>query len=137
MRRTTFDGSQDQRIADDASSDNRLMCSARNCQNLWSTSDGNLCRWHADAPPNRWPEVTEHMHGLITQRIIERDRPQDAPFVSAAEKRAILNKLRIVMTKPRDERLWLERLREKHRQGDSMSAMQKHCLAQIREAAEA
>ena len=124
----------DQRIADEVGGDKRLMCSAHNCPNLWSTSDGNLCRWHADAAPHLWPQVTQEMQDAVTNRIVDRQRPVAVPFVSYAEKKAILSRLRTVLTEPKDQRAWIERLRAKEASGERLSAMQKHCLARVRTA---
>ena len=123
----------DQRIADDFGNDKRMMCSAHNCPNLWTTSDGNLCRWHAAAPTHRWPEVTQDSQNAVTNRVIAAQRlPQQAAFVSQAERRAILNRLRTAMTQPRDPRAWIGVLLAKEAAGERLSAMQKHCLAAAR-----
>ena len=134
---STYRDRADQRIANDAGNDKKLMCSAHNCPNLWSTSDGNLCRWHADAEPHQWPQVTHELQDAITDRIVNRERPVAAPLVSFNEKKVILGRLRTVLTEPKNQREWIERLRAKAAANQPLSAMQKHCLAQVRVMTEA
>ena len=66
MRQSKFDQNRDQRIADESGPDKQLMCTANGCPNLWSTSDGLLCRWHAEAPAHRWPKVTRDAQDCVT-----------------------------------------------------------------------
>ena len=110
-----------------------LMCSAHNCPNLWSTSDGNLCRWHAEAPPHRWPEVTQDMHDHLTDRAQHAgfDKPA-AKLLSNAEKAAILHRAKTILSAPKDPRAWIALLEAKERAGERLSPMQKHCLQQVR-----
>lgn len=108
-----------------------LMCSAHGCPNLWSTSDGHLCRWHADAEPHRWPEVTQQMLWEETERARLQADPQARP-VSEREKREILDRLRTVLTVPKDPRAWLHKLRERDANGERLSPMQRHALEQCK-----
>ena len=135
MKRSKFDENRDQRTADEYGTgpDKQMMCTAHNCPNLWSTSDGNVCRWHAAAPPHRWPEVTQDLQDATTNRVIDAQRlPQQVAPVSQTERRAILNRLRTAMTQPRDPRAWIGVLLANEGRGERLSAMQKHCLASVR-----
>lgn len=99
----------------------QLFCAAHGCPNLWSTSDGHVCRWHADAPKERWPEVTEQQQWDETERACLRGEPK--PYVaplSLAEKRAILTRLAQVFDAKRDPKEWAKRLRSRHRKGEKL-----------------
>lgn len=131
---STYRSRTDQRVADDVGTEKRLMCTAHGCPNLWSTDVGHLCRWHADAPPHRWPEVTQDMQDFITDKAQRNgfDKPSQHAFTNT-EKSSILNRLRAIFAGPKDHRAWIGRLREKQAAGIPLTAMQKHCLAQVRE----
>lgn len=133
MKRSKFDETRDQRIADEVGVSSALMCAAQGCPNLWSTSDGHLCRWHAEAPAHRWPEVTREMHDHITDKALSfcDDKPVCQPM-SREEKSAILERLRTVFTGPKDPRAWIAALEAKENAGERLSAMQKHALAHVR-----
>lgn len=97
MKRSKFDETNDQRAADaPAAKPQHLFCAAHGCPNLWSTSDGHVCRWHADAPKERWPEVTQQQQWDETERARMRGEPK--PYVeplSKAEQIAALRKLSV------------------------------------------
>ena len=132
MRRSKFDESQDQRIADESEPDRKMMCGANGCPNLWSTSDVHLCRWHAAAPAHRWPEVTRDMHDHITDQALSfcNDKPVSSPL-SREEKSAILECLRTVFTGPKDPLEWVCALEAKKASGERLSPTQKHALEHI------
>ena len=133
MKRSKFDESRDQRIADEGAPDRKMMCSANGCPNLWSTSDGHLCRWHAEAPAHRWPEVTREMHDHITDKALSfcNDKPTP-PHLGREDKSAILERLRAWVTGPKDPRAWICDLEDKEHDGERLSPMQKHALAHVR-----
>ena len=83
-----------QEAKNDDGGNQSLMCSARNCPNLWSIESSNharLCRWHADVRPHRWPEVTRDMNDYLTNKAQRAgfDKPATPPLTKA-EKIAIL-----------------------------------------------
>ena len=123
--------SADQRTADSAS-DRSLMCSAHGCPNLWSTSDGNLCRWHADADPIQWPRITSEMHDHLTDKAYRAGMghpTKQIPVMSMDEKRAIAERLRGALEHARkNPRAWVDRLNAKVDAGHKLSAAQKHAL---------
>lgn len=123
MKRSKFDETKDQRVADEgAGKPRQLMCSAHGCPNLWSTSDGHLCRWHAEADPDRWPELTQQLQWDETERACKRGEPKvfTAPL-AFAEKRAILSKLAAVFDqRGKDPKAWAKRLRNRHLGGDKV-----------------
>lgn len=130
MKRTTFDKTGDQIAADRSGPDPKLMCTANGCPNRWSTSDGQLCRWHAaETDPHKWPWITQELNDMIVDRIVERERPKsDAHPMLDAEKVANLNRLRTVLTEKKDPHAWLYALRARAAAGEKMSAAQKHAL---------
>lgn len=130
---TTYRSRADQSAADDMNDRGRLMCSAHGCPNLWSTSDGNLCHWHADADPSQWPQVTREAQDHITDRAhaagMNRPTRQALPM-TMDEKRAIADRLRIVLEHSRkNPRAWIDRLNAKVAVGIPLTAAQKHALA--------
>ena len=66
MKRTTFDSSRDQRVADEHTVSSKLLCRADGCPNRWSIAEGQfgdgiqgLCSAHAHADHHDWPAVTQ------------------------------------------------------------------------------
>ena len=133
MKRSKFDETRDQRIADEVGVSSALMCAAHGCPNLWSTSDGHLCRWHIEAPAHRWPEVTREMHDHITDQALSfcNDKP-GYQLMSREEKGAILARLRAWVAGPKDPRAWICDLEDKEHDGERLSPMQKLALEQVR-----
>ena len=112
-----------------------LMCSAHGCPNLWSTSDGNLCRWHSAAEPNRWPEITQQQQWDETERSRMRGEPE--PYVeplTRADKAAVIARMREVLAnfgRPKEPNAWAIRLRDRERTGERLG---EHRRAAWREA---
>lgn len=132
--RQTFDGSRDKQIANNAGESKALLCSAHGCPNLWSTSDGNLCRWHAAAEPHQWPAITQEAQHEITERARRAGSPKPVarPY-TLAEKQEVLKELSdLARNMNSNPRAWLDRLRIREANGERMSPMQKHCLAQVK-----
>lgn len=123
--------SADQRTADSAS-DRSLMCAANGCPNLWSTSDGHLCRWHADADPIQWPRITSEMQDYLTDKAYNAGMGRKAPpvvLMSTAEKRAIAERLRVALEQAKkNPRAWVDRLNARADVGHKLTAAQKHAL---------
>lgn len=123
MKRSKFDETRDQRVADEAGTPQHLLCAAHGCPNRWSNSIGHVCRWHADADKERWPEVTQQQQWDETERA--RMRAEPAPYVEPlrhAEKRAILAKFAAVLDRTgQDPKAWAKRLRHRERRGERLS----------------
>lgn len=136
-KQTAFDKASDQRVADGVAEKPRhLFCAAHGCPNLWSTSDGHVCRWHAEAPKERWPEVTQQQQWDETEQA--RMRGQAQPYaepLTRADKVAILQQLQRAIDRmrmePVDPRAWIKRLQAKRNAGEPLSAAQRHALAQV------
>lgn len=119
---------KDKRIADEAGSESKLMCSANGCPNLWSTDNGHLCRWHADAPTDRWPSISENMRWLETERARKRVEPK--PFIkplTIADKREILAKLKALpsLWASRAPKWWATQLKDKESRGEALNEIQR------------
>ena len=134
MRQSKFDQNRDQRIADESGPDKQLMCAAHDCPNLWSTSDGLLCRWHAEAPTHRWPEVTRDAQDCVIDnaRSLGNARPV-GQSMGWEDKKALLEGLRTVFRGPIDPKAWIGSLEEIEASGERLSAAQKHSLAHVRQ----
>lgn len=133
MKRTAFDESRDQRVANETGRSASLMCRAHGCPNLWSTSIGNLCRWHAASEPHYWPEITREQQDAETDRAVyasaERREVYTQPM-TLAEKRAIADRMRVALDAARkNPRAWIGRLQERAAAGEPMTAGQKQALA--------
>ena len=127
MKRNHFDDSQDQRVAREGTDSRQNMCTANGCPNLWSTSNGNLCRWHADAEPRTWPEVTRQMQDDEVDRARMRNEPtRPVAPLTPADKMAILARLQTVFTTARqDPKAWAKRLRDREASGDRLNERQR------------
>lgn len=128
MKRSKFDESNDQRVADGVGVPPALMCAANGCPNRWTTSIGHVCRWHADAPKERWPEVTQQQQWNETERAQARNEPAHEPYVaplSFAAKKAVLLRLREVFSIGGNSRDWAHRLRDREERGERLTAPQR------------
>lgn len=96
MKRRTFDDSGD--AGNVVPIRSPLMCEANGCPNRWSVSrEGSrgLCSAHAWADKHAWPRITQEQLDAETDRARANAEPkQQAPHVSLAQKRAILERLR-------------------------------------------
>lgn len=113
---------------DDGSVPQALMCAANGCPNRWTTSIGHVCRWHADAPKERWPEVTQQQQWNETERAQARNEPAHEPYVaplSFAAKKAVLLRLREVFSTGGNSRDWAQRLRDREARGERLTAPQR------------
>lgn len=114
---------RDQAIAHEAHESRALMCTAHGCPNVWTTSIGNLCRWHASADPQHWPRVTEQMLALAAELAMERQRPKPATkAMTREEKMEILSRLRGLQLGVGDKE-WAHRLSE--REGANLTQAQR------------
>jgi hypothetical protein len=122
-KQSAYDRAKDSSAANDGASTKprQLFCAAHGCPNLWSTSVGHVCRWHAEADPERWPEVTQQQQWDETERARLRGMPKPyAEPPTHEEKREILQRLRTVFDPKRDPKGWAKRLRAQHRRGEKL-----------------
>ena len=79
MKRTAFDENRDQRVAEEAGADQRLMCCAHGCPNRWSVDIGKrMCSAHYAADPIEWPAVTQQQIDAQTDRAYRAQFPRPA-----------------------------------------------------------
>lgn len=129
MKRTPFDSSRDQRIADEAQADSSLMCSAQGCPNRWSVDgaegNGRCCSAHAWAERRFWPEITAAEQVRVARRQ-GRPMPPAAKSLTRAEKAAMLRELSAVFSGRRTSpRAWAEALRDREQRGELLTPIQR------------
>lgn len=131
---------RDKRIADSAEDcDDRgvpLRCVASGCPWRWSVDKGGarLCGAHAWADPHLWPRITQGLLDGETNRALDAQRePETRPVKSLSfpEKRALLIRLRSVLSEPKNPKAWIDRLVAKREAGEILSPMQKHALREV------
>ena len=131
-RQSSFEQARDRRIADDVSTDDAsarlLMCAAVGCPNVWTVSNGRLCSAHAWSDPHAWPRITQEQIDAQTERAlrntIDSQQPAPAPL-SLAQKAALIRRLRGLFAAPRDPLGWADALRNRERDGEPLSAVQR------------
>lgn len=116
---------------------NRLMCSANNCPMEWSVNTGTpLCTFHAWADKQEWPAITDR---LITKaalgtlpsfrKLAEKYEQSSAStgLVTLEEKQAILLELKKLVQGfgRQDPKAWAHKLRERERNGENLSRVQR------------
>lgn len=124
MKRTAFDESRDQRIAEEAT-DPSLHCAARGCPNRWSVEcqAGRVCSAHAWVEKHHWPRVTQEQLDAQLDRARYADAARPPPQVrplDLADKRAILRRLPTVCAAKRG-REWAVALRERELRGERLT----------------
>ena len=133
MKRNAFDKTRDQNTADREDYAKgftpELMCSAHGCPNRWSTSDGNLCRFHADADQHRWPEITQEQQWDETERARLRgeSKPYAAPL-TRADKARIVARMRAMLHglgSQKEPKAWAWRLRDRESEGGRIGETQR------------
>lgn len=129
MKRTAFDESRDQRIADDAT-DPSLQCAARGCPNRWSVEcqAGRVCSAHAWVEKHHWPRVTQEQLDAQLDRARYADAARPPPQVrplDLADKRAILRRLPAVCEAKRG-REWAMDLRYREMHGEPLTLAARH-----------
>lgn len=125
----SFNAKRDAAVADQAISERAFMCSASGCPNRWSVNFGRpLCSAHSSADPHQWPQVTQEQLDAETARALIAAAPKAQATVkhwSAAEKKALLQRLRAVFAEKRNPRAWAERLRDRERSGARLGEAQR------------
>ena len=128
MKRSAFDSSRDQRIADSAADDRDLMCTAHGCPLRWSVNFSSpLCSAHGRADPQDWPRVTQWLQDAEAERIYRAQYPDPPPAVrklTPEERRAIGANLRIALRQA-GGRAWAERLRDREESGARLTDAQR------------
>lgn len=99
MKRTTFDASRDQRIANESGEDRSLYCVATGCPNKWSVDPPRACGAHAWSEASLWPSITQRQLELETERTLAAAARIGQPpkTLTREEKFAILGRMQEAM----------------------------------------
>lgn len=104
------------------------MCRAQECPNRWSVSEGHLCSAHAWAPPEKWYDITNEQLRLFAARQGAEQQPRYRPVsvMTESQRKATIAKLaQIAKSGERDHKAWAYRLRDRERNGEQLSAVQR------------
>lgn len=133
MSATAYQQRRDQRIADDYSVDQALMCAAAGCPNRWSVSLGNgrgTCSAHTWAQAEHWPGITQREVDRETERAyqaaVERPPARSAPGKCPDRLRGRLRAAVQTLGEQRPGRDWAERLRAREQAGGDLTEFQRH-----------
>jgi hypothetical protein len=104
-KQTAFERAVDQRVADESTSYDPLMCRAKGCPNRWSVDSGDrgvnhLCSAHAWSDSRDWPQITQAQNDLATDRAMPKHTPS-VPLLSAKVKLEILHALKAALLEMR------------------------------------
>lgn len=128
MKRTAFDASRDQRIANESMADQHLMCSAHGCPLRWSVNFGEtLCSVHNRYERHDWPRVTEWLVGREEEEAFRRGNASasaPASRMTVEQKREVGQRLRRAL-RASGGRQWAERLREREESGERLTDAQR------------
>lgn len=108
--------------------DRATMCRAHECPNRWSVSEGYLCGAHAWSPPEQWHDITNEQLRLFAARQGAEQQPRYRPvsMMTEGQRRAAIAKLsQIAKGTDRDHKAWAYRLRDRERNGEQLSAVQR------------
>lgn len=108
--------------------DRANMCRAHECPNRWSVSEGYLCSAHAYAPMDKWHDITNEQCRLFAARQGADRQPRYRPvsLMTESQKRATIIKLsEFAKSGNRDPKLWAYKLRDRERNGEQLSGVQK------------
>ena len=113
-------------IENELETERRLMCSATNCPQVWSVDAGNgrLCSAHAWASPKSWARITDGLFTAVARKS-QPIEPTPSPPLTHAEKRAIAEKMNILLKQPKDPKKWALDLKAKDDAGHKLSPLQK------------
>jgi hypothetical protein len=139
MRRTPFDPSRDQQVADDASIGQSLQCAAQGCPNVWSVDIGNgrLCSWHHWKPAHLWPQITAELQDEVRRRSrvkaqaasgIRHEFDDEGPSSYTPQERlAMALHLRdgLAAMGKQDPKAWARALRDREAAGERLTSAQK------------
>lgn len=117
----------EQRIVEDVSAGQDLMCSAHGCQHRWSVDagSGKLCSWHAWSEPHRWPQITqERLDAMAARAHREQYREPSQPKVmTKAEKVQTLRSLRDAVAPTPGRKDWAQRIVSRAKDGERVSPL--------------
>lgn len=108
--------------------DRQNMCRAHECPNRWSVSEGYLCSAHAWSPMEKWHDITSRQYQAITARQGAEQQPRYRPvsIMTESQKRAAIERLtQLAKGGTKDPKAWAYSLRDKERNGEQLSGMQK------------
>jgi hypothetical protein len=110
-----------------------LRCNANGCPNRWSVDMGNgrLCSWHDRAAKHQWPQITQEAIEAETDRARAQPLAPPDAVLTRAEKIALLERLRRLVSGPDNRHEWAHRLRSRRARGERLSPAQRHCLAEF------
>lgn len=138
MSATAYQQRRDQRVADDYSVDQALMCAAAGCPNRWSVSLGNgrgTCSAHTWAPADQWPGITQREVDRETERAYQaaEDHPpvRSAPGKCPERLRGRLRAAVQSLAEQRPGRDWAERLRAREEAGGDLTEFQRHAWRRV------
>lgn len=122
----SFQPANVKRIEADMDAESKLMCQAHNCPNRWSVDigHGKLCSAHAWADPMDWGMITGEINSRRITGLTHREPPANNP-IPLEEKLEILNIMRTLFKVPQDPKAWAHRLRERERNGETLSKVQR------------
>ena len=125
MKRTAFDASRDQRIANESNTEQSLMCTAHGCPNRWAVSNGGdkgLCSAHAWSDTHLWPQITQEQCDAITGRArFAVAKPAPAYRMTRDEKTERLLAMRDVFAEKTDPRAWVYALKRREESGERLT----------------
>lgn len=106
--------------------ESKLMCQAHNCPNRWSVDigHGKLCSAHAWADPMDWGVITGEINSRNITSLQRHEEPVSNP-ISLEEKIETLKLLKTLFKTPQDPKAWAHRLRERERNGENLSRVQR------------
>lgn len=124
-----FNAKRDAETVRELDADHTLMCRASGCPNRWTVDSGApLCSAHAWCDPVHWPQVTqEQLDAQLDRARRVESAPPSAKRWTHAEKTELLGRLRNSL-RQRPPRDWVERLRDRERAGERLTAAQRAML---------
>jgi hypothetical protein len=125
MRRTAFDESRDQRIANEAAPDRAQLCAANGCPNRWSVGPARLCSAHARADRHLWPQITQEQADAETDRSIAAQMPKPEPGPRRGPRPDEIEAMRRLSVGSADPKAWAKRLREREERGERLTGLQR------------
>jgi hypothetical protein len=119
------------RVEDEHAADRATMCKAHECPNRWSVSTSMLCGPHAWAPSHQWPAITDEQYRLLAKRQDGAPRYREVKPMTEAEKRAAIEKLKLLARTPDDPKKWARRLKEREQSGERLSMVQQQMWREV------
>lgn len=132
MKRTGFDETRDQQIANEAAVDRSLMCSADRCPRKWTVSVGGsrgLCCAHGCSDRSAWPRITQQ----ILDDEIDQARYGSAPKAEPqpVDRSEALRQLRTLRLGAVSGTQWAESLRRRELAGQNLTLFQREAWREV------